>query len=115
MHAELSALLPPDVYTILDSSTGIEANASTKQHKTCHATDLAIALDCTTAAGSAAFTHQTSLTLTEGSLFDPAKRGIAMAGVGRSATDSCGTLLTFADTIGCDNYLHALREQWTTM
>ena len=49
--------------------------------------------------------------------FDAAKRGLALAGVGRSAGASASpnASLDFAETIGRDNYLRSLREHWTSM
>jgi hypothetical protein len=112
MHAELHKLLPPDVYNALDMSSGMEATVRAKLQRTCRDLDLAAVLDLAT---SAAFSHQTSLTLSEGSYFDAARRGLALAGVGRSASAAPNTPLDFAETIGRDNYLRSLREQWTSM
>jgi hypothetical protein len=112
MHTELHKLLPPDVYSALDMSSGMEATARAKLQRTCRDLDLAAVLDPAT---SAAFSHQTSLTLSEGSYFDAAKRGLALAGVGRSASASPNASLVFAETIGRDTYLRSLREHWTSM
>ncbi len=68
MHTELSAVHPQEVYSALDSSAGMDANACAKLQRTCSDTDLASVLDPTT---SAAFTHQTALVLAPNSFFDP--------------------------------------------
>ena len=112
MHAELSTVLPPEVYSALDSSAGMDANARAKLQRTCRDTDLASVLDPTT---SAAFTHQTALVLAPNSFFDPKARGIAMAGAGRCPAFSGGSFPTFTETIGRDNHLRAQRDQWTAM
>ena len=91
----------------------MDANARAKLQKTCRDTDLVTVLDHTT---SAAFHHQLSLALSEGVYFDPAKRGLALAGAGRSAATSHGASATaYSETIGRDNFQRILREHWTGM
>jgi hypothetical protein len=82
MHIDLAAQLPPEVYLALDAAAGMDPEKRAKFHKACQDSAVTALLDNTT---SAAFGHQTLLTLTEGQHFDPFKRGRALAGAGRSA------------------------------
>ena len=112
MHAELIARLPGDAYTALDSSAGMDTNARAKLQRACRDTDLAQVLDYAT---SAAFAHQTTLALPEGAHFDPLKRGLALAGVGRSAAAGPGAPTAFSDNLTRDTYLLSLRTHWAEM
>ena len=112
LHRDLSQLLHPDVYNALDPSSGMEPQARSKLAKACCESDLSMVLDYTT---SAPFNHLTSLSLSEGMFFDPAKRGLALAGVGRSAVGAPLASTAFNDALTRDSHLHKLRQHWTDL
>ena len=53
MHADLHKLLPPDVYSALDTSSGMEATARTKLQRTCRDIDCPVGARGTAPASSA--------------------------------------------------------------
>ena len=53
MHADLHKLLPPDVYSALDTSSGMEATARTKLQRTCRDIDRPVGARGTAPASSA--------------------------------------------------------------
>ena len=109
LHDELSVLLPRAVYYALDSSTGMNGEKRAKYQKALRDSSLATLLDDTVAAP---FHHLTLLELTEGTHFDPLKRGLALAGAGRSAA-APGTFTTqFAETVTREAYLRSLQALW---
>ena len=112
LHRDLSQLLHQDVYNALDPSSGMEPQARSKLAKACSETDLSMVLDYTT---SAPFNHLTSLSLSEGMYFDPAKRGLALAGVGRSAVGTPLASTAFNDALMRDTHLYKLRQHWTDL
>ena len=106
MHDELLAQLPPDVYQALDMALGMSYKARVKLQESCKRADMANLLDRTTAA---AFGHQTLLALADGAHFDPLKRGIALAGAGRSAAASGAPGHSLSDDVTRDAHLRTLR------
>jgi hypothetical protein len=62
---------------------------------------------------AADFSHQTLLSPSDGAHFDPPKRGLALAGAGRSATAAGASGQTLSDTVARDAHLRTLRDQWT--
>jgi hypothetical protein len=110
MHAELSAVLPPEVYSALDSSAGMMR--AQEPNFIARAATRTLPRSSTT---SAAFTHQTALVLAPNSFFDPKARGTAMAGAGRCPAFSGGAFPSFTETIGRDNHLRAQRDRWASM
>ena len=109
MHDELLAALPADVYQALDMAAGMPYKSRVKLQESCRKGDMANLLDRTT---SAAFSHQTLLALSDGAHFDPLKRGLALAGAGRSATVPGAPGQTLSDTVTRDAHLRTLRECW---
>ena len=109
LHDELSVLLPRAVYYALDSSTGMTGEKRAKYQKALRESSLATLLDDTIAAP---FHHQTLLELTEGTHFDPLKRGIALAGAGRSAAAPGAATTQFAETVTREAYLQSLQALW---
>ena len=109
MHDELLAQLPADVYQALDTASGMSYKARVKLQDSCKRADMANLLDRTT---SAAFGHQTLLSLADGAHFDPLKRGIALAGAGRSAAVPGAPGQSLSDTVTRDSHLRTLREHW---
>ena len=88
MYDDLRPLLEDAVYHALDgvdASAGLKSAERTKLRKACREDVAGTLLDNTIAA---AFGHQFTLSLAEGSRFDPLKRGLAIAAAGRSATSS---------------------------
>ena len=112
MHADLSRLLPPDVYHALDSSAGMETSKRAKLQESCLKHDLSMVLDCTT---SAAFSHQMALALSDRAHFDPLARGLAFACAGRSAPASADESHNLADSINQDAFLGSMRNHWNAM
>ena len=112
LHAELSQLLPPDVYHALDSTTGMETSKRAKLQESCLKHDLSMVLDCTT---SAAFGHQMVLALSDRAHFDPLARGLAFACAGRSAPASADETHNLADSINHDAFLGSMRAHWNSM
>ena len=110
MHEDLCTSLPPAVYSALDSTYGMEVSARAKQQKACRNTNLNAVIDY---AHSAPFGHQFSLVFTEHSLFDPAKRGAALAAAARTVNVSTSNIASFNDTIAREQYLIQMRKQWT--
>ena len=111
MHDELVNDLPPEVYQVLDLSSGMPYRARIKLQDSCKRGDMASLLDRTIAA---AFSHQVLLSLADGAHFDSPKRGLALAGAGRSATAAGASGQTLSDMVARDAHLRTLREQWTT-
>ena len=109
MHDELLAALPADVYQALDMAAGMPYKSRVKLQESCRKGDMANLLDRTT---SAAFSHQTLLSLSDGAHFDPLKRGLALAGAGRSATVPWAPGQSLSDTVTRDAHLRTLRECW---
>ena len=68
MHDELLAQLPAEVYQALDMASGMSYKARVKLQDSCKRADMANLLDRTT---SAAFGHQTLLSLADGAHFEP--------------------------------------------
>ncbi len=62
-------------------------------------------------AHSAPFRHQFSLVFTEHSLFDPVKRGAALAAAARTVNVSTSNLASFNDTIAREQCLCQMRKQ----
>ena len=110
MHEELCTSLPPAVYSALDTTSGMEVSARAKQQKACRNTNLNAIIDY---AHSAPFGHQFSLVFTEHSLFDPVKRGAALAVAARAVNVSTSNIASFNDTITRQQYLCQMRKQWT--
>lgn len=110
MHEELCTSLPPAVYSALDTTSGMEVSARAKQQKACRNTNLNAVIDY---AHSAPFGHQFSLVFTEHSLFDPVKRGAALAVAARTVNVSTSNIASFNDTITRQQYLCQMRKQWT--
>ena len=110
MHEELCTSLPPAVYSALDTTYGMEVSARAKQQKACRNTNLNAVIDY---AHSAPFGHQFSLVFTEHSLFDPVKRGAALAVAARTVNVSTSNIASFNDTIARQQYLCQMRKQWT--
>ena len=110
MHDELLAKLPLDVYQALDMASGMSYKSRIKLQASCKQGDMANILDRTTAA---AFSHQTLLALADGAHFDPLKRGLALAGAGRSAAASGASGHSLSDEVTRDAHLRTLRENWT--
>ena len=111
MHDDLRPLLDDAVYHALDASAGLKAGERSKLHKACKEDVAGTLLDNTVAA---AFGHQFTLSLAEGSRFDPLKRGLALAAAGRSAT-SASSLSDVTDEVNRDNHTRLLRSQWQEM
>jgi hypothetical protein len=109
MHDELLAKLPSDVYQALDMASGMSYKSRIKLQASCKQANMANILDRTTAA---AFSHQTLLALADGAHFDPPKRGIALAGAGRSAAASGAPGHSLSDAVTRDAHLRTLREHW---
>jgi hypothetical protein len=111
MHDDLLARLHADVYQALDMASGMSYKARIKLQDSCKWADMANLLDLTT---SAAFSHQTLLSMADGAHVDPPKRGLALAGAGRSAavTGAPDQLLSLAETVSRDAHLRTLREHW---
>jgi hypothetical protein len=110
MHEDLCTSLPPAVYSALDTTSGMEVSARAKQQKACRNTNLNAVIDY---AHSAPFGHQFSLVFTEHSLFDPVKRGAALAAAARTVNVSTSNIASFNDTIAREQYLCQMRKQWT--
>ena len=111
MHEELSALLPSAVYHALDASSGMSSEKRAKFHDACRRTTLATVLDCTT---SPPFGHLAVLSLSEGSYFDPIKRGLTLALAARSATLHSATA-DLGQAVTRDAQLVLLRNTWNAM
>ena len=111
MHDDLRPLLEDAVYHALDASAGLKSGERTKLHKACREDVAGTLLDNTIAA---AFGHQFTLSLAEGSRFDPLKRGLALAAAGRSAASS-NAPPDIADEVSRDNHTRLLRSQWSDM
>ena len=111
MHDDLRPLLDDAVYHALDASAGLKAGERSKLHKACKEDVAGTLLDNTVAA---AFGHQFTLSLAEGSRFDPLKRGLALAAAGRSATSS-SSLSDVTDEVNRDTHTRLLRSQWQEM
>ena len=109
MHDELLDALDPAVYQSLDLASGMPYKSRVKLQESCRKGDMANLLDRTT---SAAFSHHTLLTLSDGAHFDPPIRGLALAGAGRSATVPGAPGQTLSDTVTRDAHLRTLRECW---
>jgi hypothetical protein len=69
-------------------------------------------LDNTT---SAVFGHHTILALAEGQHFDASKRGLALAGAGRSASSSTASAASLTESCSRDTHLRTLQTQWNDM
>ena len=110
MYDELLSRLEPEVYQTLDLSSGMSYKTRVKLQESCKRGDMANLLDSTIAA---AFSHQTLLSLSDGAHFDPPKRGLALAGAGRSATASGASGQTLSDTVAKVAHLRTLRDHWT--
>ena len=110
MYDDLLSRLDPEVYQMLDLSSGMPYKTRVKLQESCKRGDMANLLDRTIAA---AFSHQTLLSLSDGAHFDPPKRGLALAGAGRSATASGASGQTLSDTVAKDAHLRTLRDHWT--
>ena len=111
MHEELSALLPSAVYHALDASSGMSSEKRAKFHDACRRTTLATVLDCTT---SPPFGHLAVLSLSEGSYFDPIKRGLTLALAARSVTLHSATT-DLGQAVTRDAHLVLLRNTWNSM
>ena len=109
MHKDLSMTLPMDVYSALDTTSGMDTTARAKLQKSFRESDSSAVIDY---AHSAPFGHQFSLAFTENSLFDRAKRGAALAAAARTVNISAGGISSFNDNIARDQYLCHMRQQW---
>jgi hypothetical protein len=110
MYDELLSELHPQVYQVLDLSSGMPYKARVKLEESCKRGDMANLLDRTIAA---AFSHQTLLSLSDGAHFDPSQRGLALAGAGRSTTVAGASGQSLSDTVARDAHLRTLRDHWT--
>ena len=95
---------------MLDLSSGMSYKTHVKLQESCKRGDMANSLDRTIAS---AFSHQTLLSLSDGAHFDPPRRGLALAGAGRSATAAGASGQTLSDTVAKDAHLRTLRDHWT--
>ena len=111
MHDELRPLLEDAVYQALDVSSGMkpaERAKLQKAHREDHAGTL---LDN---AVGAAFGHHFILALPDGAHFHPAKRGLALAAAGRSASLS-SAVPDFPELVARETFLRQLRDQWSAV
>jgi hypothetical protein len=69
-------------------------------------------LDNTT---SAVFGHHTILVLAEGQHFKASKRGLALAGAGRSASASTASAASLTESCSRDTHIRTLQTQWNDM
>ena len=76
---------------------------------TCKSHDPSVLLDGT---NSAAFSHHFSLVLTDGDHFDAARRGLALAAAGRSASLSADAVGSSIDASRRNSLHREFREQW---
>jgi hypothetical protein len=111
-HDELAHLLPPEVYWALDLTANMGQEKRTKLHNSLRGNALYAMLDNTT---SAVFGHHTILALAEGQHFEAGKRGLALAGAGRSASSSTASAASLTESCSRDTHLRTLQAQWNDM
>ncbi len=81
MHEDLYGLLPDAVFTALDANAQLPAEKRFKLQEACKKSNTSALYDPAT---GTPFGHQLQLSLADGALFDPDKRGLALAIAGRS-------------------------------
>ena len=111
MHDELRPLLEDAVYQALDVSSGMKPAERAKLQKA-HREDHAGTIHDN--AVGAAFGHHFILALPDGAHFHPAKRGLALAAAGRSASLS-SAVPDFPELVARDTFLRQLRDQWSAI
>jgi hypothetical protein len=111
-HDELAQLLPPEVYWALDLTANMGQEKRAKLHNSLRGSALYAMLDNTT---SAVFSHHIILALAEGQHFEASKRGLALAGAGRSASASTVTAASLSESCSQDTHLRTLQGQWNDM
>jgi hypothetical protein len=111
-HAELAQVLPAQVYWALDLTANMSQEKRAKLHNSLSGSNLYAMLDNTT---SAVFGHHTILALAEGQHFDASKRGLALAGAGRSASSSTASAASLTESCSRDTHLRTLQTQWNDM
>ena len=111
-HTELAQVLPAQVYWALDLTANMSQEKRAKLHNSLRGSDLYSMLDNTT---SAVFGHHTILVLADGQHFDAGKRGLALAGAGRSASASTASAASLTESCSRDTHLRTLQSQWNDM
>jgi hypothetical protein len=64
---------------------------------------------------SAVFSHHIILVLADDQHFDASKRGLALAGAGRSASSSTASAASLTESCSRDTHLRTLQTQWNDM
>jgi hypothetical protein len=112
MHVELIGILSADAYNSLDVNSHLPMDKRQKLHAACQNPASGALYDPTV---NAPFGHQILLSLSEGSYFDPAKRGLALALAGRCAGAEASASCTLVEATGRRALLLEFRNDWYKM